>query len=226
MEHAFLKKLNSLPSLKKKLDFVHSSLELIGVGTARKVYKFEDKVLKIAKDNRGIAQNKEEVKVSKENNKLFTIVFEVDPKFSWIVAEKAEPCTEEKFRSIYGISYDDFYGFMFCLEMNVKPGTNPRRLLDTLVSKEFKVPMIDVFLSWHQYKRTGDKFLNKYGISNKCGNFLTRCYQYKMSHPEFVADELATMENVGIVNRDGKLSAVIIDSGMSEDVLFNLYDGK
>ena len=226
MEHAFLEKLNSLPSLKKKLDFVDSSLELIGIGTARKVYKFGDKVLKIAKDKRGIAQNKEEVKVSKENNKLFTIVFDVDPKFLWIVAEKAKPCTEKEFRSIYGISYDDFYGFMFCLEMNIKPGTNPRRLLDTLVSKEFKVPMIDVFLSWHQYKRTGDKSLNKYGISNKCGNFLTRCYQYKMSHPEFVADELATMENVGIVNRDGKISAIIIDSGMSEDVLFQLYDGK
>ena len=144
MEQAFLEKLNSLPSLKKKLDFVHSSLKLIGVGTARKVYKFGDKVLKIAKDKRGIAQNKEEVKVSKENNKLFTIVFDVDPKFLWIVAEKAKPCTEKEFRSIYGISYDDFYGFMFCLEMNIKPGRNPRLLLDTLVSKEFKVPKTSI----------------------------------------------------------------------------------
>lgn len=226
MGRSFLEKLNALTSLKKKQQLINTTLQLIGTGTARKVYKFEDKVLKVAKDKRGIAQNKEEYNVSKENNKIFTIVFDAAPDFSWILAERAEPCTEQKFKSIYGISYDDFYGFMFCLEMGIKPGTNPRKLLDTLVSKQFKVPMIDVFVAWHQYKRSGDKALNKYHLSNKCGNFLTRCYQYKMSHPEFVADELATMENVGIVNRDNKLSAIIIDSGMNEDILFRLYDGK
>lgn len=221
---SIIKELDNISSIKSKLAFAKQNLKLIGKGSARFVFALEEgRLLKIAKDKRGIEQNKVEVNISKEKNKLFTEVYEYADDMSWIIVEQAAPCKPNDFNKIYGITHDDLYAFLYCLEFNIKPGTSPRRVNDNALYSKYNVPMIDVFMAWHLYKQTGDASKNKFGLSNKCGNFLTRWYQYITKHPDFVIEEMIVLENLGVVERQGKKAIVIIDPGMDANIFDNMY---
>lgn len=222
--NSIINELDGISSIKNRLKFAKEKLKLIGSGSARIVFALErDKVLKIAKDERGIEQNKVEINISKEKNKLFTGIFDYADDLSWIVAEYALPCKASDFKKIYGITHEDLYAFLYCLEFNIKPGTSARRVNDNALYSKYKVPMIDVFAAWHRYRQTGNANENKFGISNKCGNFLTRWYQYITTHPEFVIEEMIVLENLGVVERQGKKAIVIVDPGMNGDIFDNMY---
>jgi len=96
----------SLKSLPGKIKYAKDNLELLSnEGTSRIVFLLSSKkVLKLCqlslKDpkvkERGIAQNKAEVKNSSEIASIVTKVFDYAPDYSWIVSEIARPLTSEK----------------------------------------------------------------------------------------------------------------------------------
>ena len=66
--NSIINELDNISSIKNKLKFAQENLNLVGSGSARTVFALEeDKVLKIAKDERGIEQNKVEINISKVN---------------------------------------------------------------------------------------------------------------------------------------------------------------
>lgn len=83
---------------KNKIDFYQISLNIerqyykfIGMGSGRVVYDLDNGyVVKVAKNNRGIAQNKTEYKISLlDNTNLFAKVLDVSENFEYLVMEKA-----------------------------------------------------------------------------------------------------------------------------------------
>jgi len=96
----------SLKSLPGKIKYAKDNLELLSnEGTSRIVFLLSSKkVLKLCqlslKDpkvkERGIAQNKAEVKNSSEIASIVTKVFDYAPDYTWIVSEIARPLTSEK----------------------------------------------------------------------------------------------------------------------------------
>lgn len=83
---------------KNKIDFNLISLnikrryyEFIGIGSGRIVYDLENGyVVKVAKNNKGIAQNKTEYKISlSDNTNLFAKILDVSENFKYLVMEKA-----------------------------------------------------------------------------------------------------------------------------------------
>lgn len=83
---------------KNKIDFYQISLNIerqyykfIGTGSGRIVYELENGyVVKVAKNNKGFAQNKTEYKIAlSDNTNLFAKVLAVSENFKYLVMEKA-----------------------------------------------------------------------------------------------------------------------------------------
>ncbi|MDF2676204.1 MAG: hypothetical protein K0Q97_497 [Bacillota bacterium] len=83
---------------KNKIDFYQISLNIerryykfIGMGSGRIVYDLENGyVVKVAKNKKGIAQNKTEYKISLlDNTNLFAKVLDVSENFEYLIMEKA-----------------------------------------------------------------------------------------------------------------------------------------
>lgn len=102
-DYSVFKSLKSLPG---KIKYAKDNLELLSnEGTSRIVFLLSSKkVLKLCQlslkepkvKERGIAQNKAEVKNSQEISSLVTKVFDYASDFTWIVSEIARPLTSEK----------------------------------------------------------------------------------------------------------------------------------
>lgn len=111
--------LKDLKTFKQRKDFVQSELIKKGVssskypqGTARKIYPLEDnKVLKMAKNPKGIQQNLTEIHIGtdKEFSDVVSNVSKYDEKGKWLIAEKAKPMTEYKFEELLRYQADGFF---------------------------------------------------------------------------------------------------------------------
>lgn len=107
LEH--LKTIKDFGRIKK---YIESSLgKSVGEGQGRSVYSIDNnKVVKLAKNSGGIAQNNAEVTVCKTGNyqELFPRVFDHEETFIWIVVEKAEPLKRIYFEKQSGIPWSEF----------------------------------------------------------------------------------------------------------------------
>ena len=60
--------LEKLKTFKERIHFAENNLKVIGTGTSRIVFEYGDKVFKLAKNRKGIMQNKIEILKSKSNS--------------------------------------------------------------------------------------------------------------------------------------------------------------
>ena len=103
-----------MSSIKKRLIYANKKLKKLGSGTSRIVFQLPNdktKVIKIAKNLKGLAQNKAEIGISNHHgSEMVAKVFDHDPKFSWLESEYAIPLTksETSFKNAVGFRFDEF----------------------------------------------------------------------------------------------------------------------
>ena len=85
--HFSLKKLKSFSTRHSKLRYCNSHLTYISRGGARRVYRFKDKVIKVACNSVGQDQNRHEISASKYSLPFLTAIYDHDDKAKFIVAE-------------------------------------------------------------------------------------------------------------------------------------------
>jgi hypothetical protein len=93
-KHGFsFKKLDELKTLQEKFYYLRDHLEYISQGSSRFVFVLSSKkVIKLARNMAGVAQNKTEFDVYNTGPKsIITKIFQHDPKFYWIVSELVRP---------------------------------------------------------------------------------------------------------------------------------------
>lgn len=111
--------LDNIKSYAGKLKYAHERLQRIGSGSARVVYKVdEEKVLKIAKNKKGLAQNSVEAEGYLQNYDIVAKVFETDRDDFWIEMEYAKKLTPTRFREITGIDLKKLWGFLWYKKEN------------------------------------------------------------------------------------------------------------
>lgn len=83
----------------------------LGVGSSRTVFLLSPKkVLKVAKNQKGTAQNRNEAAVSAKYPELFPKVYEADPKGKWLISELVrELRSDEEFTRLTGLNMDHMY---------------------------------------------------------------------------------------------------------------------
>lgn len=131
-------------------------------GSSRSVWVVGNRVLKLAMNQFGVKQNREEVKIGRAGYKHFTRVFEFDSKFRWLVCELAEPILGREFKEYFGVGIDELGISLRYLQAGssaTEPldGSKPslRKLLRPIVARQLQSGDSTKLSSWGKVFRNG-----------------------------------------------------------------------
>jgi tRNA nucleotidyltransferase/poly(A) polymerase/GNAT superfamily N-acetyltransferase len=112
----FLPELLKIKSFKGKMDYANQYLQRIGSGTGRIVYDIDgEKILKLAKNPKGIAQNETEAGAGyyRDTQNIVTIVYDSADDDSWLISEKAKKVNEARIIQLTGIpNLNEFWHYV------------------------------------------------------------------------------------------------------------------
>lgn len=109
----YINKIIGYKLAKHMISYANKFLPELGYGKARIVYKLTPaSVLKIAKNDFGLIQNKTELDIftNPETAPMVTKIFDYDTHDNWIIAEYVIPLkSEEEFKELTGMVFSSFY---------------------------------------------------------------------------------------------------------------------
>ena len=223
-DSAFAEEDNSIPQMRYCTQWLGYPDSM---GSSRAVYTLNDNmVLKLAYGERyfaGIDQNRAEYEVFQQvDSPLLARIFYHDKNFTYLVSESVLPCTEEDFEKILGIP---FYHTYYQNTPKV-PNSSDNGDAEIGFNKYFdklkqpfessELSMSDIFTYIECNYVTDEPYYDKNAhdaINNSqwLKDFVNLVIDTKMS-------DFVSIENFGMVNRDGKPMIVVLDSGLNMDV--------
>lgn len=135
---------NSIKSYNGKLKYANERLEKLGSGSARVVYKVDDeKVLKIAKNKKGIAQNSVEAEGWLQNYGIVAKIFDSDTDDFWIEMEWAKKISPKRFKEITGVDIKKLWDYLFYDKSNYRQKMGlTQEEIDYMNENEFVVDLM------------------------------------------------------------------------------------
>lgn len=186
----------TLNSFNARIKYCEEHLQRLSSGSSRIVYKIDDqKVLKLAKNKAGLAQNELEYDSSGEHmlDEIIAKVFDVDENFLWIEMEFARKMSMGEFKKISGYNFKDFSKALHNYGIDAV----------TFTGSKFAISPELVESMWE------DEFV--YEIFQYIGNYA------------IPPGDLMKISSYGIVNRGGGDEIVLIDYGFSSEIHSNYY---
>lgn len=185
-----------LRSFNKRVNYTQQNLKRISSGSSRIVYQIDDtKVLKLAKNKKGVAQNEIEIDFSQDYmwDSIVAEVHDYDPNFLWLEMELARKLTEKKFQELTGFTFREF-----CSSMNFEYAlANPKK-------------------SWGIPKQP--KNFDQMTETEFIGDVIRNVGSY-----DVLMGDMCKLSSYGIVNRNGKDEIVMIDYGITGKVYDSFY---
>lgn len=169
----------SISDLKEMIAYASQRLRSVGEGSSRIVFMFDqDKVIKIALNDSGIAQNKAERNVCGEHPELFTKIYASDKRRNkWILAQYASGVNRSEFEALSGVNYDDFVNILSDISTmhealvyrNMYKDSNKFLfvVLDVLSKCEYEVGDFMKLDSWGEIDSENRLVLVDYGLTIK-----------------------------------------------------------
>jgi len=188
--------LKSIRSYAKRLEYVASLLPRISSGSSRVVYRIDDeKVLKVAKNKKGLAQNQAEADYSiQQYYSIVAKVFDSDENDIFLEMELASKVKASAFRNIRGFSIEDLETYL----RHIDSLNNPRRYMGRYSLPDRLQPM-------HE-----DEWVQE--LLDLSGNY---------SYP--IPGDFGRLSTYGLVKRGNEDEVVLIDYGLTHDVMDTHY---
>lgn len=186
-----------LTSFSARVDYCNRNLQRISSGSSRVVYKVDDtKVLKLAKNKRGLAQNEVEIEFGNyyDLQDIVAKVFESDNNNLWVEMELARKVTPKLFMEIVGVDFDKYCQALRYHHDDVTG--NSRKMFRTSKPENYDEMWENEFV---------------YELLSFIGNY----------NPP--VGDLCRLSTYGLVNRDGVNKIVMIDYGLTNDVYDSYY---
>lgn len=186
----------SLTSFNSRITYCNENLKRISSGSGRIVYIIDDtKVLKLAKNKKGVAQNEVEIEYSNyfEIKDIVARVIDYHMDDLWVEMELARNATKSNFKQITGFNFDDY-----CAAINnYYYDTNPRKGYKMDISQDLVNEMWE-----NEFTYSFFQFIGDYGVP---------------------VGDLKRLNSYGVVNRNGEDTIVMIDYGLTHDVYDSYY---
>ena len=186
----------SLTSFRSRVKSCEENLSRISSGSSRIVYKIDDeKVLKLAKNSKGLAQNETEISHSNYHDleDILAKVFDYHQEDLWVEMELARKVKVADFQRITGFSFKDY-----CRAVNNRADD---------ANKQGKNQMSLDKNIWEAMWE--DEFV--YDIFNYIASYA------------LPAGDLMRLNSYGLVKRGGQEAIVLIDYGLTGDVYDSYY---
>lgn len=181
----------------------------IGNGSSRMVFQIDDETcLKLAKNEKGIAQNKVEIGIASDNfisyvPKVFNGSDEENG--LWIITQYVLPAKSQDFKKILGISFKDIQNF--CASTDRRFDYN---------QPQFAIKQADTIIS---------QLYEAYEDNDLVTELFRDIEELRGSYDQFVGD-LTRIQNWGMVRENGNTFLVMLDTGFSEEVCKQYYRRK
>lgn len=105
---SILKSLEELDTYNARKEYADKHLKHLSSGSSRIVYLTDqDTVIKLAKNDKGLAQNKAEANV-KMKSKFINKVLKHGPEYMWIEVAHLKKMTVKNFKKMTGLEFEDF----------------------------------------------------------------------------------------------------------------------
>lgn len=195
--------LRTLPTFAARKRYCDANFTRLAAGSGRIVYALDDcRVLKLAKNIKGVAQNTVESDYALHDmyDNIVTRVFDLDEDARWLVAERATKTTKKRFRNIVGLDFD--VAFAYIAQRHYER-TKPRFWLAPTPSLTPEQKVVLTAL-------TDDHFF--------AGGLVGLMTDFDMPYGDF-----RRLSSYGEVCRDGQVQVVLSDYGLTEDVYASHY---
>ncbi len=176
--------------------YAQEHLQRLAAGSSRIVYKIDDeKVLKLAKNDKGIAQNGTEISWGNDSyfGDILANIFDYDDKDLWVEMELARKVTKSEFKKLTGFDISDVSLYL----ANWAETSRGKRRIYGIDPELEKRMQEDQFLSSiTEFSQAADIQIGDFGV----------------------------VTSYGIVKRDGHDTLVITDYGLTKEVYSTHYD--
>lgn len=189
-----MEEFKNIPTYKGRIEYCKQHLQRLAAGSSRMVFKIDDeKVLKLAMNQKGLAQNGEEIKKSKDYilDTVTAKIFEYDKSNLWVEMELAQKLTLPLFKQITGFNFEDYKTEL----INSYNRTQPRH-------KEMVNNKINPEISEKMWENE-----DLYSFFELPGNY-----------PSMSIGDLLRLNSYGVVKRGGEYIIVLIDFGLTKEV--------
>lgn len=195
----FLNELTNISSFKGRYQYCIQNLgQPQGRGSSRVVFQLDDnKILKLALNRKGFAQNHEEYCGYANNLGLTPEMFNIGENDEYIVSEFVLPAKKQDFKQCLGITFEDFQKFIWT-SCAVRDGKNGKYTWYNQLPEEKYVELLEN------------------------NDFLSQIDTYIRDTDTPVGD-LTRVVNYGLAMRDGQPTIVLLDAGLSSDVWNSYY---
>ena len=196
-KEGFLPEFLNIKSFAGKIKYANERLPRIGSGSGRIVYDIDgEKVLKLAKNAKGVAQNEAEAGAGyyRDTQHIVTEIFDGAQDDTWLIVEKGKKVGEKRIKELTGIPS------LFALNTflrNTHEQNNGRRKI---------------------YGQ--DKEIEEFFWENEFTNDLTN---FIANYGQHVGD-MGRPSSYGEVLRDGQPTIVLTDYGLNDEVFATHYD--
>lgn len=189
-----MEQFKALKAFSQRMTYCTQQLQRIGSGSGRTVFKIDDtKVLKLAKNQKGVAQNGVELAYKDDwyFEGILAKVLDFDENDLWVEMELARKVTKPMFRKYFGVNPDEF-GRYLTHRHNANHGKRNFFHIPPEVSS-----LLD----------QSDLFNEIYEFADAIGN----------------VGDLGRLSTYGWVKRNGEDRIVIIDYGLDNSVYDTYY---
>lgn len=193
-----LEEFSKLNSFNKRIQYCQERLKRISSGSSRIVYMVDDtKVLKIARNKKGLAQNEIEIDYSNyyDLKDITAQVFAYDQNNLWVEMELAKKVTPAIFERVVGFTFADYCAGLRKHHDEINP--KRRSWFSSDVSKEVYEAMWEDEFTYEMLS-----FIGSYDIP---------------------VGDLCKLNTYGLVKRNGEDTIVMIDYGLNNDVWQDYY---
>ena len=194
-ENFSFQEFDTIRSYNGKLKYANQRLRKLSSGSSRVVYQIDDeKVLKIAKNKKGLAQNGSESDWSKEAYDVTAKVFNSSEDFFWLEMELAKKLTPTRFKQLTGLSIQDMQLAMRALRERMRPSPYG---MNVKLDSDFEKKLYE-----NEFYLDIERFVADYDMET--GDF-------------------GRINSYGEVIRDGKEKVVLVDFGVTNQVWIDYY---
>ena len=194
----------SIPSFAGRIRYCTEKLgKSIGVGSSRRVFKIDgEKVIKLAINRKGIAQNEAECDWFLAKIGLFAKVYDVDDDYRWIEMQLARKAKASDFKKFFGYSFDVICNYIDYTHSQY-------------TTKKSFFRRNDSYDEMFDEIRDSDKYYDT--VFYMIDNYLTN------TSLEAIGD-LKRISSWGVVRENGVERLVLVDYGLNDSVSSEFYN--
>ena len=195
MDGFSLEELKSIGSFNNRYKYCLQMLgKPIGRGSSRIVFQIDDeKVLKLAYNRKGIAQNEAEADWNMQNYGVVPILYEVDDDYMYIITEFVLQAKPEDFQQCLGMSFEDFQKIVI------------------MIYNQYARRPLPTDMSWDTFNEVMEN-----------NDWLYQLDTF-MSDYQLPFGDITRIANIGLCSRDGEAELVILDNGLNDEVYNQYY---